>query len=66
MENSPSDKTLAFAKNMNMDISVVIIFNEVFIKISSTEINIQKNTIVIEKTFFFMIGLFLTAFFYLP
>ena len=49
MENSPSDKTLAFAKNMNMDISVVIIFNEVFIKISSTEINIQKNTIVIEK-----------------
>lgn len=46
-----------------MDISLVIIFNEVFIKTSSTKTNIQKNTVVIGKTFFFMIGLFLAPFF---
>ena len=59
-EKAPSNKTPALMKSTNMDIWVVGISSQFFLRGSETETNFQKNKVVTGKTPFFAIGPFCT------
>ena len=57
-EKAPSNKTPALMKSTNMDIWVVGISSQFFLRGFETETNFQKNKVVTGKTPFFAIGIF--------
>ena len=59
-EKAPLNQTPALTKSMNIDIWDVGISNQLPIRGSQTETNLQKYTVVTGKTPFFLIGLFCT------
>ena len=55
-ENTPSNKTQALTKSMNMCIREIGASNQLFIRGSYTEIKSSKNRVVSGKTAFFVIS----------
>ena len=61
-EKLPSNKTPVYTKNMDMDIWVVAISNQVFMRGSYTKQKFYKNKVVTGKTPFFVIVQFCTLY----
>ena len=57
MENTPTNKTEALTKSMNMYIWVIGTLNQLFVRGCYAQVNFQKN-VVSGKTAFFVIGPF--------
>ena len=62
MKNTPSNKTQALAKSMNMNIWVIVKLNQLFVRGSLLKLNFQKNKVVGGKTPFFVICSFCTPY----
>ena len=61
-EKLPSNKTPVYTKNMDMDIWVVAISNQLFMRGSYTKQKFYKNKVVTGKTPFFVIVQFCTLY----
>ena len=56
IENNPSNRTKAPAKSLNMHIWEIGALNQLFTRGSYTELNIQKDWVVWDKSAFFVIS----------
>ena len=61
-ENTPSNKTEALRKSMNVYIWAIGTLNQLFIRGSCTQIKFSKNEVVYGKSTFFVIGPFFTPY----